>query len=91
MGPNSGKSFKRVSRGKVSTIANKAIVVLLDLLHQMSWLGIYVWKEGSTHRSKKVCLCWDSLGNSDIPRYVQIWNLWILREASRSEGTSLHQ
>jgi hypothetical protein len=32
VGPDTGKNFRRVSRGKVSTIA---IIILLDLLHEI--------------------------------------------------------
>jgi hypothetical protein len=68
---DTGESFRKVGHGKVSTIA---IVILLDLLHRMIWLGGYVEKKGPTHRNKRMCLCWDRFGNSQgnsiIPMHV---------------------
>jgi hypothetical protein len=74
--PGTGKNLGRVDCGKVSTIA---IVMLLDLLHQLIWLDRYIEKKGPTHRSKRVCLNWDRFGNSVIPMHVRIWNLRNLR------------
>ena len=86
VGPDTRKGFGRISHGKPSTVAKRAVVILLNLLHQMIWLDIYVEKKGSTHWSKRVCLCWDGFGNSYIPMHVHVWNFWILCEVSQSEG-----
>ena len=52
--PDTGKSFGWVSQGKVCTIA---IIILLDLLHQMIWFDRYVENKGPTHRrNKRMCL-----------------------------------
>src|SRR6266702_5763770 len=61
VGPHAGKSFGRVSRGKLSTISKKAIMIILNLLHQMIWLVIYVEDERATHWSKSMRLYWDAL------------------------------
>ena len=85
MRPDSGKSFGRACRGKLSTVDKRAIVIPLNLLHQIIWLNIYVEKKGSTHRSKMVYLCLRGFSNSYIlmrmcsPRIV-------LHEVSQSEG-----
>ena len=86
VGPDARKIFRWVSGGKVGTIA---IVILLDILHEMIWFDRYVEKKGPTHWSKGVCLCCDRFGNSVILVYVHIWDLrdvWILSCVSKSEG-----
>jgi hypothetical protein len=77
-GPDTGKFFRRVSRGKLSAISMKAIIVILDLLHRVEMLHICGGKEGSTYWSKRMCLHWDSFGNFYITMHVHIWNLHIL-------------
>ena len=53
---DTGKSFGRVSRGKLSTVAKKAIVILLNLLYQMIWLDIS-WRRKVLHTGAKGCAC----------------------------------
>ncbi|KAH9043562.1 hypothetical protein EDB83DRAFT_2407741 [Lactarius deliciosus] len=78
VGPDVVKSSGRVSRGKLSTVAITAIVILLDRLQQMIWSDICVEK-GSTHWKKIMCLCrgWKALGNSYIPMHAHVWIFWI--------------
>ena len=90
VGPDAGKSFGRVSRAEVSTIA---IVILLDMLNEIIGFDRYVEKKGPTHRGKRVCLGWDWFGDSVIPIHVHIWSLRGLRSrcgyvvyVSKSEG-----
>ena len=88
VGPDAGKDFGWVSRGKVCAIAS---IILLGLLHEMIWLDLYIENKGHTHRSKRVCLGWGWFGNSVIPIHLHIWNLRGLRNAktlcaSQSEG-----
>ena len=86
VGPNTGESFGRVARGKVSI----AIVILLDGLHEMILLDRYVEMKGLTHRCNNVCLYWDWFGNSVIPIHLCIWNFLrylriLLRVTARKE------
>ena len=76
VGPDSGESFRGVSRGKVSTMA---IVIPLAFLPEMIWSDKYVEKKGPTHRSERLCLDWDRFGNCVIPINMPIWNLRGLR------------
>ena len=78
VGPGSGESFRRVGRGKVSTIA---IVNILDALYKMICLDRYLekMKKGPTHLSKRACLGRDRLSNSVIPIHLHVWNLRNLR------------
>ena len=74
MRSNTGESLGKVGGRRLSTIT---FVILLDLLHEMNWLGRYVEKQGpSTHRSKRVCLSWDWFGTTAILTHVPIWSLW---------------
>ena len=74
IGPITGESFGRgASRGKVSPVP---IVIPLDSLHKMICLDSCLEKQGTTHRSKRVCLGWVTWV---IPIHVHIWNLRSLR------------
>ena len=72
------KSVGRADRGMVSTIVIKAILIIVGLLRQIIWLDISVEKKDFTYWGKRVRLCWDNFGTSNVPMYVRIWNFGIL-------------
>ena len=85
VGLNTGEQFGRLGGRKVSTIA---FVILLDLLHEINWLDIYAEKQCPTHRSKRMCLSRDWLGNT-VMMHVHIWclrDVRILLCVSRQKG-----
>ena len=76
--PDIGKGFGGVSRGKLSTVDKKTIIILPSLLFPMIWLDICGDKRDSTHWSKRVCLSWGDFSDSYITMKIYVWNLGIL-------------
>ena len=84
--PDTGKSLGRASRRKLSTLDERAIIIIPNLLCQMICLGVCAEKKDSTHRNKRVCLSWGGFSDSYITMQMRIWNLGVLHEGSESKG-----
>ena len=70
--PDTGKGFEGGSRGKLSTVDKKAIIILPNVLYQIIWLGISVEKKDSTHWSKWVRLSWGGFNDSYITMQMHV-------------------
>ena len=85
VGPDTGKGFRKSSRGKLSTWSINTIVVL-EILHQM-FDCIYTEKKDYTYWSETVCLSRPGFCRSHILVNMHVWVL-----GSQSERNSiLHQ